>query len=67
MLCNHQVNMPMQYTYFSEIEISELNFCDIFLDFVQNIDCGCTLELPNQEKKIKVPIIHCTCVQCVCF
>ena len=61
MLYNHQGNMSVQYTivqctymYFSEIEIFQLNICDIFLVFVQNIDhvdCGYTEPPPKKRKR----------------
>ena len=47
----HYKNMPMRYRDFSEALNNEnfqwKNF-DIFLEFVQNIDCGYTLEPPRQ-------------------
>ena len=46
----HYENTPMQYTVFfhgCKIENFHMKKCDIYLIFVQNIDCGYTLEPPQ--------------------
>ena len=46
----HDENLPMQYTeifFGCKDEKFQLKIFDIFLIFVQNIDCGYTLELPR--------------------
>ena len=47
---SHYENTPMQYTEIShrcKNDNFQMNNCDIFIIFAQNIDCGYTLEPPH--------------------
>ena len=55
---SHYENMPMQYTEIFEVvknENSQKKKIDIFLIFAQNIDCGYTLEPPQQGGSNEYP------------
>ena len=49
---SHYENLPMQYTEtFSAAKVENFHqeYCDIFLIFAQNRDCGYTLEPPQHR------------------